>query len=76
MSFMSKSQIVKSYNKGYIDDVVKQLRMYGTITADTSFDMEDGYHAGAHRVLTIQHHGMDWEVHMHNGEVKTLGYSL
>lgn len=76
MSFLSKTQLLKAYNKGYIDDVVKQLRTYGTITQDKSFDIDEGYHTGAHRVFTVQHHGYVWDVHMHNGEVTTLGYSL
>lgn len=76
MSFLSKPQLIKAFNKGYLDDVVKQLRTYGTITKDKSFDIADGYHAGAHRVFSVQHHGYSWEVHMHNGEIKTLGYSV
>jgi hypothetical protein len=74
--YMNKKQLLKAYEKGYIDDVIKQLRTYGTITRDHSFDIEDGYHAGAHRVLSIEHHGIYWDVELHNGAVKSVGYLL
>lgn len=73
--FMNKRQIIKAYNSGFLDDVVKQLRTYGTITEDKSFDIDEGYHAGAHRVFHVSHHGIDWEVSMHNGEVKGVGHN-
>jgi hypothetical protein len=76
MSYMTKQSIVKAYNRGHIEDVAKQLRMYGTITHDKSWNESSGYYAGAHRVLHITQHGYTWEIHMHNGEVKRLGYTL
>jgi hypothetical protein len=73
---MNKRQILKAYDKGYIDDVVKQLRTYGTIARDHSFDIQDGYHAGSHRILSITHHSIEWSVELHNGNVKLVGYTL
>jgi hypothetical protein len=73
--YMNKRQILKAYDKGYLDDVVKQLRTYGTIQVDKQWDEPEGYHAGAHRVMQFDHHGINWEVHLHNGEVKQLGHT-
>lgn len=74
--FMNKTQMKKAYNLGHLDDVVKQLRTYGTIAKDKSWDENKGYYAGSHRVMHIVHHNLEWEVHMHNGEVTRLGYTL
>lgn len=76
MNYMTKVQIIRAYNKGLLDDVAKQLRRYGKITVDKSFEIESGYHVGHHRVMHFEHHGFEWEVHFHNGEVKHLGYTL
>lgn len=73
--YMNKRQIVAALNKGFLDDVVKQLRTYGNIQSMQEFDIEEGSHAGAHRVMKIEHHGLSWEVSMHNGEVKSVGHS-
>lgn len=67
-------QLVKLYDTGDLDGVVKQLRRYGTITRDTSFDVDTGYHAGAHRVCEVDYSGMQWNFALHNGEVKRVGY--
>jgi hypothetical protein len=74
--FMSKRQIVSAYNKGFLEDVAKQLRAYASITDDKEWEEDSGYHAGCHRVQHFQHHGYAWELHLHNGEVKALGYTL
>lgn len=74
--YMNKRQIVSAYNKGQLDEVAKQLRKYGTINRDKSWDEESGYYAGAHRVMHIIHHGHEWRLTLWNGEVKELGYTI
>ena len=76
MNYMTKTQMIRAYNKGLLDDVAKQLRRYATITSDKSFEIESGYHKGHHRVTNFAQHNLNWEVHFHNGEVKQLGYTL
>lgn len=75
MSYLTKQQLKKAFDRGYLDDVAKQLRTYGTITADKSFDIAEGYHAGSHRVTEFLHHGIRWGLTMHNGEVKAVEYN-
>lgn len=67
--FLSKAKILSSFKKGEIDIVAKQLKMYGTITKDISFDVDSGRYAGSHRKTWINHHSIEWEVKMHNGNV-------
>lgn len=72
--YMNKRQIISAYNKGYLDDVAKQLRTYGKITFDKSWNEDSGYYAGSHRVYHIDHHGYVWRLAMHNGEIRKVGY--
>jgi len=74
--FMNKRQIKQAFKYGQLDEVLKQLRTYGTYTYDKTFDVEEGHYAGCNRVSKFMHHGMPWEVHMINGEVKRLGYTV
>lgn len=70
---LTKTQIKKAYKDGWMDEVAKELVRYGTITNDHSFDINSGYHAGSHRQTDFIHHGIQWRVEKHNGEVVTLG---
>lgn len=70
--FMSKRQIVAAFNKGLLDDVSKQLKKYGMITKDKSFEMLDGRYAGFHRVTDFNHHSIKWTVRMCNGDVVSV----
>ena len=74
--YLNKRQLITYYNKGYLDEVAKQLRRYGEILEYKDFTIEDGYHAGAHRIMRIKHHSIMWDLNLHNGEVKSLGYTL
>jgi hypothetical protein len=67
--FLSKTKIVSEFNKGNLDVVAKQLKMYGKIRKDKSFDVDSGIYAGSHRKTSIEHHDIVWEVKMHNGNV-------
>ena len=66
--FMSKRQIVAAFNKGLLEDVAKQLKKYGTISKDKSFEVLNGRYAGFHRVTGINHHDINWTVSMYNGD--------
>ena len=70
--FMSKRQIVAAFNKGLLESVAKQLKMYGIITKDKQFEMLDGRYAGFHRVTEINHHSINWTVRMYNGDVVSV----
>lgn len=76
MNYLTKKQLISAYNKGHLDDVAKQLRMYGTIFDDKSFEIESGYHVGHHRIMKIKHHDIEWNIELHNGEVKLVGYKF
>lgn len=72
---LTKAQLLKAYNKGSLDEVVKELRRYGYISADKSFEIDAGYHQGSHRVCHVEYKGIDWKFSMHNGEVKSVGHN-
>lgn len=76
MMFMTKTQLLKAFDKGQLDVVAKQLRMYGKIVHDTSYEIESGHYKGSHRDLNIIHHGFTWDLNLHNGEVKYVEYKL
>ena len=76
MNYLNKKQLISAYNKGNLDDVAKQLRMYGTIFDDKSFEIESGYHVGHHRMMKIKHHDIEWNIALHNSEVKSVGYKF
>ncbi len=74
MTIMTKRQLIAAYNRGWLEEVAKEVRRYGKITKDGEFEIEEGFHKGCHRVMLIKHKALEWEIHYHNGEVKTLGY--
>lgn len=76
MMFMTKTQLLKAFKNGQLDEVSKQLRRYGKIVNDSSYEIESGYYIGSHRDTTIVHHGFVWELNLHNGEVKYVEYKL
>lgn len=75
-NFMNKREIIKAYDKGYLDEVKQQLVRYGTIKNVKDWQVEEGYYKGANRRYHIEHHGLEWEIEMLNGEVRTVGYKL
>lgn len=76
MMFMTKTQLLKAFKNGQLDEVAKQLRRYGKIVNDSSYEIESGHYKGSHRDLNIIHHGFTWELNLHNGEVKYVEYNL
>lgn len=73
---LTKPQIKKAYKEGWLDNVAKELVRYGTITKDHSFEIDSGYHAGSHRQTNFLHHGIEWQVEKHNGEIKSIGHKF
>lgn len=76
LAMLTKRQLIAAYNKGLLDQIATECQRYGVVNASSEWYTEDGYHAGAHRVLTMTHHGIEWEVHKHNGETKSVGYKV
>ena len=76
MMYLTKTQLLKAFKNGQLDEVAKQLRRYGKIVNDSSYEIESGYYMGSHRDTTIVHHDFVWELNLHNGEVKYVEYKL
>ena len=70
------AQIKKAFKHGDLSTAYKLARRYGDIIADKSFYIDAGYHAGAHRVMWINHAGTGYCAEMHNGDVRSLCLSL
>jgi len=75
-NFMNKRQIVKAYNNGLLDELKQQLVRYGTIVKTKDWESNHGdRYDGCWRLYHITHHGMQWKIEMHNGEVKSIGHN-
>lgn len=72
---LSKTELIRAYNKGQLEEVTKECLRYGDIKRDVQWDTPDGYHKGAHRVRDIRWLGIDWNIHMWNGEVRSVGHN-
>lgn len=77
MAFMNKRQIMQAFNAGQLETVKDQVRTYGKeIIFDKTWDEETGFYRGCNRIMRIWHHGYLWNVHMLNGEVLRLGWTI
>ena len=76
MPILTKRQLIAQFNKGYLDEVAKELLRYGTITKDKEWETPEGYYKGHSRVRHILHHGYAWELHMLNGEIERMSYTV
>lgn len=74
--FLNKREIKQAYKAGYLDLVYKQLTRYGDIIYTYDNDVSAGYYQGANRHRKINHHGLEWDIELLNGEVRCLGYKL
>lgn len=54
------------------DEFYREARRYGTIQLDSQFDINEGPQAGAHRIITVGHHGAEFVYHLHNGKVVSI----
>lgn len=77
MSYMNKRQLIKAYNSGLLDDVKSQLVRYGVIHNVKDWEITDiPRYNGAHRRYQIEHHKIQWEIDMHNGEVIGIAHTI
>lgn len=70
--YMNKRQLLEALREGYLEDVRKQVLTYGTINDIKDWVTKDGYHAGCHRKTQTTHHGIQWVLHMHNGDIVSV----
>lgn len=71
--FMNKREIQKAFKNGWLDDVKNQCVRYGNIVSVRDWEINDiERYNGAWRMYQIEHHGIQWEIEMHNGEVKSI----
>jgi hypothetical protein len=75
MAMLTKPQLIKALNTGDFEGAVKELRRYGSIIRDVSWDCDEGFYKGANRCLHIDYKGLFWRVSMLNGEVREVGYT-
>jgi hypothetical protein len=74
MSYLSKKQLLVAYTKGSLEEVAKQVQMYGEIIGDHSWSEAEGIYKGENRVLEVQHHQLIWTVEKLNGEVIAIAF--
>ena len=75
-AYLSKVEMKRAYNAGYLELVYKQLSRYGDITYDYSHNNDEGYYKGSNRHLKFNHHNIEWNVELLNGDVRVLGMKL
>jgi len=75
MALATKTQLIKMLNDGEFDGVLKDLRRYGKIIRDVSWDCPEGFYKGANRAFHIDYKNLAWGVEMLNGEIRRLGYT-
>lgn len=75
MAMLTKTQLTKNINNGDFDGVTKELRRYGSIIRDVSWDCDEGFYKGANRCFHVDHKGLLWRVLMLNGEVREVSYT-
>jgi hypothetical protein len=66
---LNKTAFLSLMSTGDKQACYTEARRYGVIVGDSEFDIDEGGAAGAHRIITIQHHGMDCLFHLRNGDV-------
>lgn len=77
MPILSVTALKRAVDQGSdMESVAREILRYGSIIKDKSWDVDSGYHAGAHRVRQVSYSGLMWRIVMHNGALKSLGYSV
>lgn len=71
---LTKSQALKMFNDGNIDEVVNEVRRYGKIVSDTKWIETEGFYAGDNRLMVLSWHGMRWEIEMRDGDIKMISH--
>lgn len=71
--YMNKREIQKAFKNGWLDEVKNQCVRYGDVISVDEWGITDiERYNGAWRLYNIVHHGIHWEIEMHNGEVKSI----
>jgi hypothetical protein len=72
---ITKKELLKNLDNGYMEDVAKEINRYGEMTHDNSWEETEGYYAGHNRVSCYKYYGMNFTIEKLNGEVRSIGYS-
>lgn len=76
MALLTKRELIKGLNDGHFDLVLKELRRYGKIIRDKSWDCDDGFYKGSNRCFHVDYKNLLWRCLMINGEIIRLGYTV
>lgn len=77
MTHLNKTQTKMLYNIGALDELKAQLVRYGKIYKVKDWEITDiERYNGAHRLYEIEHHGIQWKIQMHNGEVTGISHTI
>lgn len=71
--YMNKREIQKAFKNGDMDGVKNQCVRYGNMLGVSDWEITDiPRYNGAWRLYKIEHHGIQWEIELHNGEVVSI----
>lgn len=71
--YMNKCQIIKCFDKGWMQEVKQQCTLYGKIISVKDWQIDNILrYNGCWRQYKIEHHSMLWVIEMHNGEVREI----
>ncbi len=72
MPMMTKRALTKAFDNGFLDDVYREVRLYGNIISDREWSIDDlPRYNGAWRELAINHAGKGWKFTLHNGQIES-----
>lgn len=69
---LNKPAFLSLVASGKCEECYKQARRYGNISVDSEWNIKGGPLQGAHRLITVSHHGLSILYHLHNGEVVSM----
>lgn len=73
-AMLNNRSLLSGLNKGYIDEVAKDLNRYQTIERDASWECVDGAQMRKKSYLVSHSKGVArWHVKLRNGEVQGVG---
>lgn len=71
-TMLNKSAFMALFQRGACAECYKEARRYGRISVDSEWNIKGGPLQGAHRLITVNHHGSSILYHLHNGEVVSM----
>ena len=72
---MTKKELLKNIDNGFLNDAAKEINRYGDMTYDNSWEEESGFYQGHNRISTYSYYEMKFTVEKLNGEVISIGHS-